>query len=346
MRVGICGYPGSGKSTVFKALAPGASAERAGVAYGNIKVPDRRVEALSDIFSPKRKIFAEITFVDVGGASGRPDTGAFPPEVVQTMRSVDVIAHVVRGFENPMLVKPPDPARDHDIFDDELNLLDLQIIERRTDRFSRENKKGAEVTVNARCQEHLETGKALRSLSLSEDDLATLSGIQLLSLKPLITLYNLSEESWADPATESLRQTTARSDNEVSMALCGSIEIEIASLPAEDQAEFLEGLGLGEPARDEFIRAAYRLLDLISFLTAGPDECRAWPIQRGTPAKRAAGKVHSDIERGFIRAEVYRLEDLQEHGSEAALKSAGKMHLEGKDYIIQDGDVVNYRFNV
>jgi GTP-binding protein YchF len=345
MRVGICGYPGSGKSTIFAALAPGASAERAGVAIGNIKVPDSRVDALSDVFSPKKKIYAEITFVDVGGG-GRADTGAFPPEVVQQMRAADVLTHVVRGFENPMLSKPADMARDRALFDDEINLLDLQIIERRGDRWQREHKKGVEVDVNARCQAHLEEGKALRSLALSDDDIATLGGIQLLSLKPLITLYNLSEDAWADPENEALRETREVGDSELAMALCGSIEAEIATLPEEDQAEFLEGLGLGEPARNVFIRTAYRLLDLISFLTAGPDECRAWPIRKGTIARKAAGKVHSDIERGFIRAEIYQLDDLLEHGSEAALKSAGKMRLEGKEYVVADGDVVNYRFNV
>ncbi|PID37923.1 MAG: redox-regulated ATPase YchF [Proteobacteria bacterium] len=345
MRVGICGYPGSGKSTVFAALAPGASAERAGVAIGNIKVPDARVDALAKVFSPKKKVYAEITFVDVGGG-GRADTGAFPPEVVQQMRNVDVLAHVVRGFENPMLAKPSNVARDRELFDDEINLLDLQIIERRGERWKKENKKGAEVDVNQRCQAHLEDGKPLRSLALSEDDLATLGGIQLLSLKPLITLYNLSEDGWADPTTEDLRETRELGDNELSMALCGSIEAEIATMADEDQGEFLEGLGLGEPARNVFIRTAYRLLDSISFLTAGPDECRAWPIRRGTIARKAAGKVHSDIERGFIRAEVYQLDDLLEYGSEAALKSAGKMRLEGKEYVVQDGDVVNYRFNV
>lgn len=345
MRVGICGYPGSGKSTVFGALAPGASAVKAGVAYGNIKVPDGRIDRLAKIFSPKRNVFAEITFVDVGGG-GRADTGAFPPEVVQNMRNADVIAHVVRGFENPMLSQPADPRRDRGLFEEEINLIDLQVIEKRGERWAKESKKGLEVTVNERCQAHLENGQALRSLELSEDELATFVGIQLLSIKPLITVFNLSEDAWADPANAELRELRELSANEVAMALCGSMELEIAQLPPEEQGDFLEALGIGEPARDEFIRAAYRLLDLISFLTAGPDECRAWPIHRGTIARKAAGKVHSDIERGFIRAEVYRLEDLEKHGSEAALKTAGKMRLEGKEYVVQDGDVVNYRFNV
>ena len=345
MKVGICGYPRAGKSTVFKALAPGAGVARGGVAYGNIKVPDGRVDRLALLFKPRKKIYAEITFVDVGGG-GRADTGAFPAEVVQQMRNVDVLAHVVRGFANPMVETEPDPIRDEALFGDELTLIDLQVLERRQARFAKEGRKGNDVAVNDRCVAQLESGKPLRALGLSAEELSTLMGIQLLSLKPLITLYNLSEHAWNDAAHARLRETREPGDNQLSMALCGAIEAEVASLDPAEQAEFLKGLGLGEPARDAFVRAAYSLLDLISFLTAGPDECRAWLIRRCTPARKAAGKVHSDIERGFIRAEVYRLDDLEVAGSEAALKSAGKIRLEGKDYVVQDGDVVNFRFNV
>ena len=346
MRVGLCGYPGSGKSTVFAALAAGhQGAERGGVAYGNIKVPDGRIDRLADIFSPKRNVYAEITFMDFGGG-GRSDSSAFSPDVVQNMRNADALVHVVRAFDNPMLSDAPDPARDESRFNDELVLLDLVILERRAERWRKENKKGREIDVNDRCVAHLENGDPLRTLGLDADELDTLSSVQLLSLSPIITLYNLSEDAWSDPANAHLRELRVRGTDEVSTAICGSIEAEIADLPTEEQAEFLEGLGLGEPARNEFIRAAYRLLDLISFLTAGPDECRAWPIRRNTIAKKAAGKVHTDIERGFIRAEVYRLDDLEKAGTEAALKAAGKIRLEGKEYVVQDGDIVNYRFNV
>jgi len=344
MRVGICGYPGSGKSTVFKALAPGSRADR-DVAFGNIKVPDAWVDFLASVFHPKKTTLAEITFVDVGGVGGRAG-GAFPPEVIQAMRNADVLAHVVRGFDNPQLSTPPDPARDERAFNDELLLLDLGTLEKRAERFKKENKKGPEVDANKKCLDHVEKGEPLRTLELSEEERKALGpGIQLLSWSPLITLYNLSEEAWADPKYQSLREVR-RGPNSVSMAICGSIEAEIAALPPEEQADFLQGLGIGEPARNVFIRAAYELLDLISFLTAGTDECRSWPIRRGTVARKAAGKVHSDIERGFIRAEIYRPEDLKTLGSEAALKTAGKMRLEGKDYVMQDGDVVNFKFNV
>lgn len=345
MRVGLCGYPGSGKSTVFAALAPGASTGKGRVALGNIKVPDARVERLASIFDPKKTILAEITFMDVAGG-GQARTGVFSPEVVQQMRNADVLAHVVRVFDSPMTPDPPDPAKDVQRFDDELLLLDLDILDRRSQRFHKENRTGREVDVCDRCVAHLETGQPLRQLELSDDDQATLGGIQLLSVRPLITLYNLSEESWADPDYGQLKEVRELGQNALSMAICAAIEAEIADLEPEEQAEFLEGLGLGERARDEFIRVAYRLLDLISFLTCGPDECRAWPIRRGTVARKAAGKVHSDIERGFIRAEVYRLEELVAEGSEAALKRVGKIRVEGKEYVMQDGDVVNFRFNV
>jgi ribosome-binding ATPase len=262
------------------------------------------------------------------------------------MRNADVLVHVVRGFENPSLTTPPDPVRDERAFNDELILADLGVVEKRAERFKKEAKKGAEVDANKKCLDHVEKGEPLRTLELAEEELKALGpGIQLLSMSPLITLYNLSETAWADPANAKLREThTGKSS--ASMAICGAIEAEIAAMPAAEQAEFLQGLGIGEPARNEFVRTAYRLLDLISFLTAGPDECRAWPIRRGTAARRAAGKVHSDIERGFIRAEIYRPEDLEVARTEAALKAQGKMRVEGKDYVVQDGDVANFRFNV
>ncbi len=344
MRVGICGYPGSGKSTVFAALAPGGSKSQGGIAYGSIKVPDKRVDTMSGIFDPKKTTYTEITFMDVGGDGGR--SGAFPPEVVQAMRNTEVLAHVVRGFQTPMLSEAADPSRDEARFDEELILLDHGMLEKIQDRWRREQRKGREVEVLERCIAHLEDGQPLRTLGLEANDIAALSGIQLLSMTPLIILYNLSEDAWADPAQAQLREVGKRDDGTPTMAICAEIESEIAGLEPEEQKEFLDGLGIGEPARDEFVRTAYGLLDLISFLTVGPDECRAWTIRRGMSARQAGGRIHSDIERGFIRAEVYRWEDLVEHGTEAALKAAGKMRLEGKDYVVVDGDVCNFRFNV
>src|SRR5262245_60258131 len=205
MRVGICGYPGSGKSTVFMALAPGGRTDR-DIAYGNIKVPDARVDFLASIFHPKKTTYAEITFVDVGGGRGAAG-GAFPPEVLQAMRNADVLVHVVRGFDNPALSTPPDPVRDERLFNDELLLLDLGILEKRAERFKKEAKKGPEVDVNKKCLDHLEKSEPLRTLALAEEEVKALGpGIQLLSLSPIITLYNLSEQAWADPKNAPLRE--------------------------------------------------------------------------------------------------------------------------------------------
>ncbi len=346
MRVGIVGSPGCGKSTLFRALAPGAPASRGGVTFGNIKVPDDRVDTLAEIFSPKKKTYAEVTFLDVSEMGSAPK-GAFSPAVVQEMRNADALVHVVRVFDNPMLGEPIDPAAEVQAFDDELLLLDMGVLERAVARMRKENRKGLDLEVRERCLAHLEGGAPLRSLDLSADERASLSDVQLLSMRPLVRVYNLSEATWEDPAHADLKRFVGPEDATVSLGLCGAIEAEIAELddPA-DQAEFLATLGLTAPARTAFVQAAYRLLDLISFLTAGEDECRAWPIRRGTVARAAAGKIHSDIERGFIRAEVYRVEDLVAAGSEAALKKAGKIRLEGKDYVVQDGDVIHFRFNV
>ena len=233
MRVGICGYPGSGKSAVFTALAPGGKTDRE-VAFGNIKVPDDRVDFLASVFKPKKTTFAEITFVDVGGGRGAAG-GAFPPEVLQAMRNADVLVHVVRGFDNPALSTPTDPARDERMFGDELLLLDLGMLEKRVERFKKEAKKGPEVDVNKKCLDHLEKSEPLRTLALAEEEIKALGpGVQLLSMSPLITLYNFSEQAWADPANKALRETKT-DKSAATMAICGSIEAEIASMPAEDQ---------------------------------------------------------------------------------------------------------------
>ncbi len=345
MRVGICGYPGSGKTTVFLALAPGARPNRKGLSLGSIKVPDARVDRLAAIYSPRKTTFAEIVFADVGSTAGRK-AGAFPPQVLEAMRNLDVLVHVVRAFDNPVCELPTDLQRDRSLFEDELVLLDLAVIERRADRWRREQRRGPEVKVNDRCLAQLEAGEPLRELELDEAARETLRGVQLLSLKPLILLHNLSEQAWDDQEQAALRTRRQLGPSKVAMGLCAQLEAELNELDPDERLEMLEALGLEEPARDSFVRTAYGLLDLISFLTYGPDECRAWPIRRGTVARRAAGKVHSDIERGFIRAEVSALDDLEALGSEAALKAAGKTRLEGQGYPVRDGDLIVFRFNV
>lgn len=347
MRVGIVGFPGSGKSTIFQSMAAGSAAGRAqGAILGNIKVPDDRVDFLAGIFEPKKTTYAEVTFVDVPGG-GDPRAGAVSKEVVQQMRHADLLVHVVRCF--PSAYSGDDAAPDRDVanFASELILDDLAVVERRVERLVKERDTGAEYKVLSRCAEAFEDEIPLRAMELDADERAVLRGFQLLSMRPLITLYNLDEDGWGDPEMARFREPpVGDAPGELAMGLCGQMEAEVAELPADEQGEFLEAYGLGEPAHLQFIRNAYTFLDRISFLTIGPDEVRAWPIRRGTPAQRAAGKVHSDIERGFIRAEVIPYEAFVDLRSEAAARKAGKMRVEGKTYVVQDGDIINYRFNV
>ncbi len=347
MRVGIVGFPGSGKSTIFQSMAPGAASGRAqGAALGNIKVPDERLDFLVGIYEPKKTTYAEITFVDVPGG-GDPRAGAVSTAVVQHMRHVDLLVHVVRCFPSAYTGDEAAPDRDVANFASELILEDLAVVERRIERLTKENDRGAEYKALTRCAEALNDEIPLRAADLDEEQRTLIKGFAMLSMRPLITLYNLDEEGWSDRSMARFREPP-RNDvpRERAMGLCGLMEAEVAELPADEQAEFLEAYGLGEPARLQFIRTAYAFLDRISFLTIGDDEVRAWPVRRGTVAQRAAGKVHSDIERGFIRAEVIPYDDFVDLRSEAAARKAGKMRVEGKTYVVHDGDIINYRFNV
>ncbi|MEK6304562.1 MAG: redox-regulated ATPase YchF [Acidobacteriota bacterium] len=353
MKVGLVGFAGSGKTTIFNALT-GLSAEVGGYGarekanIGVIKVPDQRVDRLGDLYNPKKKTYAEISFVDVAGppaeAAEHAQSG-LDPKLVQHMREADALVHVIQAFENPMILEPPDPARDIRAFDDELILTDLVQIENRIARLKKEKDSARETDLMNRLKTALENESLLRDLDLAPEELALMAGFRFLSLKPLLVLVNQGEEAAGQEVTPDVR-SLAESKKLSVLAMSGKVENEIAELAPEEQREFLKDLGIDEPARDRFIRAAYSLLDLISFLTSGEDECRAWSIKRGTIAHRAAGVIHSDIERGFIRAEVTRFEDLIELGSEARCREHGKLKLEGKEYVVQDGDVVHFRFNV
>jgi GTP-binding protein YchF len=353
MKVGLVGFAGSGKTTIFNTLT-GLQAEVGGFGardkanVGVIKVPDSRVDSLADLFKPKKKTFAEISFVDVAGPQGeqseRNETG-LDAKLVQHMREVDALVHVVRGFDSAMLAQPADPPRDIRAFDDELILTDLVQIENRIARLKKEKDSSRERELQEKLKAALEAEQPLRDLDLSHEEVSQIAGFRFLSLKPLLVLLNLGEDEVAKGPPAAV-EDLARTKRLNMIAMSGKAEMDIAQLAPEEQQEFLQDLGIAEPARDRFISAAYRLLDLISFLTAGEDECRAWSIKRGTTAHRAAGVIHSDIERGFIRAEVIRIEDLVELGSEARCREQGKLRLEGKEYIVQDGDVVHFRFNV
>lgn len=351
MKVGLVGFAGSGKTTIFNTLT-GLTAEVGGYGarekanIGVIKVPDQRVDKLAEIYNPKKKTFAEISFVDVAGppAEGGEQThSGLDPKLVQHMREADALVHVVRAFDNPMLSQSPDPARDIRSFDDELMLTDLVQIENRINRLKKEKDSARENDLMLRMKSALEEERPLRDLELAHEEIGLIAGFRFLSLKPLLLLLNQSE-SGGEASVDVLQ--LAESKKLSLIAISGKVEMEIAQLDPDEQREFLQDLGIEEPARGRFIRAAYSLLDLISFLTSGEDECRAWSIKRGTIAHKAAGVIHSDIERGFIRAEVTRFEDLVELGSEARCREQGKLRLEGKDYVVQDGDVVHFRFNV
>ncbi|HWP42635.1 MAG TPA: redox-regulated ATPase YchF [Blastocatellia bacterium] len=353
MKVGLVGFAGSGKTTIFNTLT-GLTAEVGGYGgrekpnVGVIKVPDSRVDRLAELFNPKKTTYAEISFVDVAGPQsdqGERSESGLDPKLVQHMREVDALVHVVRAFDNPMLAQAADPVRDIRAFDDELMLTDLVQIENRIARLKKEKDSARERELLDRLKAALEEERPLRDVELSAEELTSIAGFRFLSLKPMLLLLNVDEAAVSsDPPRDVIELAEAKRLSLIVMS--GRAEMEIAQLDEDEQREFLEDLGIKEPARGRFIRAAYALLDLISFLTVGEDECRAWSIKRGTTAHRAAGVIHSDIERGFIRAEVVRVEDLLALGSEARCREQGKLRLEGKDYVVLDGDVIHFRFNV
>ena len=350
MKIGLVGFPGSGKTTVFNALTgqsaeTGYGATRGKTNLGVIKVPDARVDALAKLFSPKKTTYAEISFVDVAAGATGEQTQGLDTATLNAMREVDALCHVVRGFVGDA-GDAPGPLAEAQALEVEMNLADLILIEKRLDRLKKErNLKGNEPAALEKMKAHLEAGHPLRELQLPEAEWALVSGFRFLSQKPLLLVLNVEEADAAKPAPTDLAGH-AKAHGLGLIVLAGKVEMDIAQMPAADQKDFVQSLGLEEPAIGRFIRAAYGLLDLISMLTAGEDECRAWTIKRGLGAQKAAGKIHSDIERGFIRAEVMRWDDLTSLGSEAKCREAGKLRLEGKEYVVQDGDVCHFRFNV
>jgi hypothetical protein len=343
MKVGLIGHRGVGKTTIFNMLT-GLQAQVGGfgakedIHLGNIRVPDNRIDRLSQIFNPKKTTYAEIRFTD------------FPPQaeeslksndaLVAQMREVDAIALVLRDFQ------PGDqPLKELNHLLTEMILADLTVVENRRGRLKKEKGRPQEEALLQRCAEALENEESLRTLAFNVDEENLLSGFGFLSRKPLLVLFNQSDDKAGQPLSAEYDRELERRGLK-SLALAGKAEMEISQLDESDRAAFLKDIGIEEPARDRFIRASYHLLNLISFFTTGEDEVRAWTITRGTVARKAAGKIHSDIERGFIRAEVIAYQEFIVHGSEAKCKEAGKLRLEGKDYIVQDGDIIHFRFAV
>ena len=343
MKIGIVGFTGSGKTTIFNALT-GLNVETGygsgKVNLGTIKVPDSRIDRLAELDNPKKLTYAEITFADVPGSR---TAGALEPETIGRIREMDALVQVIRGFDDG--TGEIDAEAELSGFEDELIIADMQVAEKRVERLKKDRSDPKQLGILERCLSHFADGLPLRRMELSDEERATISNFAFVSLKPLLLVLSVPEDAAARPAPEGLGQMAEEKRLEV-LPLCGSIESEIAALEPEDQQEFLSDLGLSEPASVRFVQTAFRMLKLISFLTHGPDECRAWPIPEGSTAVKAAAAIHSDIARGFIRAEVVAFEDLDRLGSEAACKKEGKFRVEGKDYIVQDGDICHFRFNV
>lgn len=356
LRAGLIGFPSTGKSTLFRLLTrsteQGAAGGRQETQVGVAQVPDPRLDRLTALFEPKRHVPATVELTELaghGGATALVDVSGF--------RNADALVHVLRMFEDervPHAAGGVDAARDARAMEDELILADLAVAERRLERIRQDMKKGKsrelgeEQRVIETCQATLEEGRPLRALALEADDTKRLRGFSFLSAKPLLVVLNLDESDVSDPAaairraklTDVLSGTATEA-----VPACAKIELEIAELPPDDRTAFLTDLGLTDSGLDRVIRASYHLLGYISFFTVGKDECRAWSIPAGTSAQDAAGEIHSDIARGFIRAEVVHYDALTARdGSHAVCREHGEVRLEGKDYLVQDGDVINFRF--
>jgi GTP-binding protein YchF len=359
LRAGLIGFPSSGKTTLFQLMtsvahAPGRDA-KSDATVGIARVPDARLDTLTAMFNPKKHVPATVEFVDIANPARSGTTAAQALLDVAPYRNADALLHVVRAFRDESVPHPKttiDPARDAREMEEELILADLGVVERRLERLERDLKKQntpelrREQEVLRRCKAQLDNGRALRALELNADDARRLRGFQLLSAKPLLIVLNIDEADLghADVAVERAGlHTLLASGHTRAVPVCARIELEIAQLEPADAEAFMADLALSESGLDRVIRAGYDLLGYISFFTVGEDECRAWSIPRGTNAQAAAGEIHTDLARGFIRAEVVPYASLVARGSLHACKEHGELRLEGKEYVVQDGDVVNIR---
>ena len=361
LRAALIGFPSTGKTTLFQLMTASRESTRghgrADVSVGISKVPDPRLDRLTEMYKPRKRVPATIEFSDIAA----PGAGAAQSLVdLAAYRNADALVHVVRAFRDASVPHPRgsvDPARDAQAMDEELILADLGVAERRLERVERDLKKARspdlerERDVMLRCRSALEEGTPLRALGLEGDEARRLRGFQFLSGKPLLLVVNLDEADVPAVGGDAARAAEAagltpflsRAATGV-VPLCATIELEIAELEPADARAFLADLGLRESGLDRVVRASYDLLGYLSFFTVGEDECRAWSIPRGTAAQEAAGEIHSDIARGFIRAEVVAYDALVGRGSMAACREHGEVRLEGKEYVVRDGDVMNVRF--
>ncbi|MBQ9325810.1 MAG: redox-regulated ATPase YchF [Clostridia bacterium] len=366
MKLGVVGLPNVGKSTLFNAITQTSNAQAANFPFctiepntGIVMVPDHRLDVLDAMYHPKKVTPTTIEFVDIAGlVKGASRGEGLGNKFLSHIREVDAIVHVVRCFDDPNIIRADcssDPVSDIETVNLELIFADMETVQRRRDKAQRalhggDKQAQMEDALCRRMLAHLEGGHPARTLEMSDDERAVVDSWFLLTTKPVIYAANIAEEDLGKDESEiqdlDKVKAIAEKENAEVLVISAAIEEEISQMDAEEKAEFLADLGIGQSGMERMITACYHLLGLISFLTAGEDECRAWTIRRGTKAPQAAGKIHTDFEKGFIRAEVVPFDTLQELGSMAACKEKGLVRSEGKDYVMKDGDIVLFRFNV